>query len=321
MATFSPPILHADTESTWGLSYDYLGSAVLEQLVERQDVTNSPFAVYLGDLAGSGTDTLRIRNGTGWGYAASFTAMSTETQAITASSITGDYDAFTVARNGLAFEASYQRDGLNSDGINIEALAMSIVDSWRRLLLTKVCTTGAAFATNVADAAATLDVDDAIALRAAYEETSGFDLAVHGAPWAMLNPVQVKHLRASIRTESALLMPDAFAQMQGIQNQAGFRMRFLDMDFYASDQVSLSGGDYYGFSGVRGSIGYVVMSTANIPVPSGADPQRVPQYGLLITRKTDGAQATNRVDANAWLGVAASSTTVAPQFLVRSNAT
>jgi len=137
----------------------------------------------------------------------------------------------------------------------------------------------------------------------------------------MFNPVQITHLRSSTRSETALQMPDAFAQLQGIQSQAGFRMRFLDMDIYGSDSVTLSGGDYYGFSGVRGSIGYVVMSTQNIDVPSGADPQRVPEFGLLITRETDGSQATNRIDANAWLGVAKASTTVAPQFLMRSNAT
>jgi hypothetical protein len=318
MATLNAPIRHADSESVLGQDVDYLGLAVLQQLTERFDVLTGPMATFLGDLAGSGSDTLRIRNATGYGYAGSFTAMSTETQSITASSITANFDAFTVSRNGIAYESTFQRDALASDGLNIDALAASIPDAWASLLRSKVCTVGAAFTTNKADAAATLDVDDMINLRAGYEESAGFDLAVHGAPYVMLHPSQITKLRASIRSETSLQMPDAFAALQGIQSQSGLRFRFLDMDVYGSNDVSLAGGDYYGFSSVRGGIGFVVASTANIPVPTGVDAVRVPEFGLLITKSADGSQAYNRVDANAWLGVAAASSTVAPQFLMRS---
>jgi hypothetical protein len=318
MATLNAPIRHADSESVFGQDFDYLGLAVLQQLTERFDVLTGPMATFLGDLAGSGSDTLRIRNATGYGYAGSFTAMSTETQSITASSITANFDAFTVSRNGIAYESTFQRDALASDGLNIDALAASIPDAWASLLRSKVCTVGAAFTTNKADAAATLDVDDMINLRAGYEESAGFDLAVHGAPYVMLHPSQITKLRASIRSETSLQMPDAFAALQGIQSQSGLRFRFLDMDVYGSNDVSLAGGDYYGFSSVRGGIGFVVASTANIPVPTGVDAVRVPEFGLLITKSADGSQAYNRVDANAWLGVAAASSTVAPQFLMRS---
>jgi hypothetical protein len=318
MATLNAPIRHADSESVLGQDFDYLGLAVLQQLTERFDVLTGPMATFLGDLAGSGSDTLRIRNATGYGYAGSFTAMSTETQSITASSITANFDAFTVSRNGIAYESTFQRDALASDGLNIDALAASIPDAWASLLRSKVCTVGAAFTTNKADAAATLDVDDMINLRAGYEESAGFDLAVHGAPYVMLHPSQITKLRASIRSETSLQMPDAFAALQGIQSQSGLRFRFLDMDVYGSNDVSLAGGDYYGFSSVRGGIGFVVASTANIPVPTGVDAVRVPEFGLLITKSADGSQAYNRVDANAWLGVAAASSTVAPLFLMRS---
>jgi hypothetical protein len=244
--------------------------------------------------------------------------MASETQAITASSITANYDAFTVSRNGIAYESTFQRAALASDGITIDALAASIPDAWASLLRSKVCTVGKAFATNKADATATLDVDDLVNLRAGYEESEGFDLSVHGAPWVMLHPSQITKLRASIRSEASLQMPDAFAQYQNVQSAAGLRFRFLDMDVYGSTDVSLDGGDYYGFSSVRGGIGFVVASTAGIPVPTGADAVRVPEFGLLITKSANGSQAYNRVDANAWLGVAAASTTVAPQFLMRS---
>ena len=109
MATLNAPIRHADSESVLGQDFDYLGLAVLQQLTERFDVLTGPMATFLGDLAGSGSDTLRIRNATGYGYAGSFTAMATETQSITASSITANYDAFTVSRNGIAYESTFQR--------------------------------------------------------------------------------------------------------------------------------------------------------------------------------------------------------------------
>ena len=318
MATLSPPIQHADSEAVLGQSFSYLGSLVLQQLTERFDTLTSPMATFLGDLAGSGSDTLRIRNATGFGYAGSFTAMSSETQAITASSITANYDAFTVSRNGIAYESTFQRAALASDGINIDALAQSIPDAWASLLRSKVCTVGKAFATNKADATATLDVDDMVSLRSGFEESAGFSLQVHGAPWVCLHPSQITNLRASIRSETSLQFPEVFNATQSVQSAAGFRFRFMDMDIYGSGDVSLDGGDYYGFSSIRGGIGFVVASTANIPVPTGADAARVPEFGLLITRSANGAQAYNRVDANAWLGVAAASATVAPQFLMRS---
>lgn len=321
MPTFLPPSRHADVSATLGQSFQYLESMVRLQLAEQQNLLSSPLLFPVGDLAGSGADTARIRRATGIGWAASMTAMSSETETIIASSWSGNYDAFSVGRYGLAFEETFQHAGLQNHGIDFAAVAASIPSSLFRQLRSLACTTGVGFNNNKADDTAALDVDDAIALRAAYEETSGFDIAVNGRPWVMLHTGQISDLRASMRSETALKFPERFDASQGLQSSAGLRFTFLDMDFYASNDVAATGGDWHGFSGVPGKIGWVHMSTGRVPVAAGSLVQRVPEVGLIVTMSTEGAQAYNRMDANAWLGTAALDDTVAPGFLFRSNQT
>ena len=70
-----------------------------------------------------------------------------------------------------------------------------------------------------------------------------------------------------------------------------------------------------------GAIAYAVGSTAQMGDLSDANPILVPEWGIVVTRKTDGQSATKRVDANAFVGVGKLDPTLFAQFLVRSNAT
>lgn len=316
MTTFSPPATFAATTGTLGNPYIYLDSMVLERLAEKLDLTVGQLVVFLGDLSGSGSDTGRIRNATGFGWARRFSSMGSETAAIVASSWEAAYDSISIGRKGLAFEETWQRAILQNDGITLQALANSIADSWLATLRYLICVQGATFATNAADDTATFDVDDAINLRNLYENTAGF---TEGSVVNMLHTKQMQHLKASMRTSDAFkYSPDAFAAQQAIQSSAGFRGSFLGMDWFTSTDVVLNT-DYYGFSYVRGALGFAVASTARLATVA-PDALLVPQYGLAIKITDDDNQATSRVTGNAWLGVTSLSPTVAPQYLLRSNA-
>lgn len=316
MTTLASPQTAADVNAVLGRSFDYFDAMVLERLVEKFDLLTTGAVVELGDMSGRGTDTARIPNATGYGWATRMSSMAGETSAITASALTAAYDSISIARKGLAFEDTFQRAILARDNLNLEFLANSVADSWLATLRYMLCVQGATFTTNAFDDTATTDVDDAINLRNLYENTDGF---VVGGVSNFLHPIQMKFLRASIRSESAFKFPDAFAQTQGLQSQSGYKGNFLDMKWFTSKDVVLNT-DYYGFSCVDGALGYAVASTAALAPTIGPSDFLLPRFGLSIHRKINGQQAMERIDANAWLGVTSLSATVAPQFLLRSNA-
>jgi len=227
---------------------------IRQQLAERFDVAAGGLIASVGDVAGSGSDTIRTRRATGYGWSKAMASLASETQAIAASPVTVGVDDITIGRQGLAFSESFQHAIQDDAMLKVDDLAGYMVDSYLATLRSLLCTTGATFATNSADPAATLDVNDWIALRADFEETAGFD----GRAVAVLHPVQVAHLRSSIRSETALQYPESFELYQRMQAEAGFRFTFLGIDIYASQDVSLSGGDYYGFAYQPGAIAYAV---------------------------------------------------------------
>lgn len=317
MTTLSAPILHSAAESDLGQSFVFLDTAIATVLAERFDVTAGGLVVNAGDFAGTGSDTARLRNIGGFGAAASMASMASETASISATAITAAYDTIAIGRYGLAYEESFTRAILANDTATLEMLAMTIGDSYLTTLRGLICTQGATFATNAANDAATLDVDDWINLVALAEQTEGFD----GRLVAMLHPKQMSHLRSSWRAETALKFPDQFTAGQSLAASYGYSGDFLGVSIYKSTDVSLSGGDYYGFAYAPGAMAYAVGGTQNIGDLSDANAITVPQWGIVVTRATNGQQAIKRVDANAYVGVASRSATVSPQWLLRSNAT
>ena len=81
MPTLNSPILAADAEAPLGHSFAYLGNAVLQELAEQADLLSGPLFSFVGDVAGSGSDTVRLRRYGGIGAALGMTAMGSETAA------------------------------------------------------------------------------------------------------------------------------------------------------------------------------------------------------------------------------------------------
>ena len=309
------PGTHAAAEALLGLSFNYLDAMILQVAAEKFDA--SLLLDFWGDLSGSNSDTMAKRRVGGIGWGASFTTMGSETEQIAPSALSAAMDTISVARHGLAFEESFTRAILSGDGVTLEAIATTIVLTGSKKLRSLLCAHIASnFGSNVADAAATADVDDCIAARAAFEDYPGFDAS---APiTALLHGTQIKHIRASARGETALKFPERFDADQSIQNQAGFRFRFLGMDYYASQDVTLSSSDYFGGVWQRGAVGWCKASPSAVGDIQDANPVFVDDLGMVVTKDTRGSQALKRIDANMFAGVGQLSTDVAPAFLWRN---
>lgn len=315
MTTFNAPQLQGDTYGTIGNPFQYLDAMVLQRLTEKFDMEMSGLVTYLGDLSGSGSDTGRIRNATGFGFARRMASMATETSSIVASTWEAAYDSISVSRKGLAFEQSWQREILQNDGIDIVKLANSIADSVIATLRYLVCQQGATFSTNAFDDTAPVDMDDVINLRNLYEATAGF---TEGSVVNVISFTQMKQIKAAQRIENAFKFPDSFNAQQALQAASGFKGSFLGMDWYTSTDVVLNT-DYYGFSYVKGALGYAIANTNKLAALAGPSAQVVAPYGLIIDIESESNNATVRATGNAWMGVTSLAPTVAPQFLLRSN--
>lgn len=316
MATINAPATHTQTEGYLGKPFTFFGDMVDQALAETFDPVAAQVVEFLGDFSGTGTDTARLRYYDGIGAATRMTAMSGETDAGSASGFTAAYDTLTFGRYHWAFEESFQRAGLADDPVGLEQIAGRVAESVTSTLRYLICQTGAAFSTNAADDTAKLDVDDMINLRNLAIQTEGF----RGRLISWLHPVPFTHFLASLRNETALKFPEQFAADQRLRESAGFQGSWLGIDIFTSTDVVLNT-DYYGFAYAPGAVGYGVMGTGNLGDLSDANAVVVPNRGLVITRQTTGNQALKRIDANAYMGVAARSTSVAPQWLLRSNAT
>ena len=311
------PGSHATAEPLLGRSYDFFGSAVLQAAAERFDVRN--LLDFWGDLAGSGTDTMAQRRVSGMGWGASFTTLASETEAIAPSAISAAMDTTAIGQHGLSLEETFKRAILSGDGMTLEAAAAMLVDSVQAKLRSLTAYhIGANFGSNTADAAAQADVDDVVATRAAFEDYAGFDPAVARVV-GMLDPTQIKHVRASMRSETALKFPERFDADQSLQRNAGFRFTFMDMDFYASGDVTYGSSTWYGGFWQLGALGWVKASPSQVGNIADVNPTFVDELGLLISRETSGTVSTKKLIAHLFAGVGQVSTDVLPAFQFRSH--
>lgn len=309
------PGSHSAAEPLLGQSYVYLDMSIRQQLAERFSVRE--ILDYWGDLAGTGSDTLALRRVGGFGWGAAFTAMSSETELIVARAITAALQQMSIGRHGIKFQETFTRAILSGDRITLDAIAVSIVDSVEATMRALAATTVGTFTNNAANAAATCDVDDAIALREAFEGTTGFDANMEVI--SMCHPLQLGHLRASMRSETALKFPERFDADQGLQSNAGFRFEFLNMKWYASGDIATSASTYLGGAYVRGALGWAKSSVSNVGELGGGAPLYIDEIGLLITRGFDGATAQKELVGNLWTGVGQVSTDVLPAYQFKNH--
>ena len=231
---------------------------IWEDLVDRTDLRS--LAVKLGDLGGSGSDTL-VTPRIAWDDAMA-AANVDEVTAAGNTALGNNAISLAIAQQIISYELSDKMMITGSAGnLSLDEVAGHIVDAYVLRFTDQVCALFPSFAAIVSSTGVNMDVDDF------YDAIFALEQAVVPTPFdCVLYTVQYTDLQASIRGEGG-----AAQWMPGTQNQIlakspGFKGEFMGVRVWASDSVTSDGPDSNG--GMYGA-GGVVYAEAS---PRGAMP-------------------------------------------------
>lgn len=310
MTTINPAFSHSQFEGDLGLSYEFAAEGIRRTLEDRMDLMALGIVPLVGDFAGSGTDTLRITHMGGDGWQLEATALASETDTITASTLTTGYSEVALGMYGIGHEETYKAQILSREpAVLLDQIKGRVPDSWSATFRALVCATGDDFSTAIGATTTALSMDDYLDFIAAYRENPG-----SGRPSLVLHTKQGTQLLESARNEPAFQAAAAtFQAQQGMSDSMQMLPNFLGLgiDVALTNEVQQASSAYQGFGFARGGIGWAVASTASL---RSANPQGtilIPQYGIVIEELTSGSnQAVRGYNARFFIGVAAGSSSV-----------
>lgn len=311
MPTIAPPITHSATEGTLGHAYVFAQKQMQMALQDKFDPVSMGLVGLWGDLAGSGSDTLRITQMDGVGYSVEMDALASENSAITPKSVDIGYSELTTGLYGLAYSETYVHQAYNREqGLSLDSLIAKVPGNWVATMRGLTCTVGASFTTvTVGSTGTDLTINDMIDLQTIFSEKIGS--AELGIPKVVLSPQQVTQLRASAAANAAY--QNSVAEFTGVIGYGAVRdgeqPNFLGLGYSLAqtDAVVQSGSAYRGFAISPGAIGWGRASTTPIRTANPGQTIYMPQYGMLIEGISTGAgTATREFQARALIGVAAS---------------
>lgn len=311
--TVSPPTSFAGTQATLGFSHAYAAEQIRQSLMDRLDVQQLGVVPLVGDLTGSGTDTLRITDVGGVGFARAMTALANETDTVTPSQFDVGYETVTLGQYGVGHSETYKEQLLSREpGISLEALIALFPGSWLRTLRDQVTTVGATISGSVGSTTTTLSVDDWLDLLTTFRVALG-----SGLPSAMLDPRQYDQLMRSFRNDPAYQNSVAdFAGLQRLQtggdgmvSQVFPNVAGLGINAAITDSIVEASSAFQGFAFSPGGIGWARASTSPLRVANPQGAILIPEFGAVIEELTEGAAQTKRqYRATSWFGVGLAST-------------
>ena len=308
MTTINPAFSFSQIQGDLGVAYRLAAEGLYEELVDKIDVWGLGVVPLMGDLAGSGTDTIRVGNYGGVGFAQAMTAMSTETDSVAIGTATSGYSEITLGMYGLGYEDTIKGAILNTPqaraALSLEGLIPKIPESWLKTFRTRFTTAGGTFSASVGSTATTLSIDDMIDFTEAFNEQDG--VGPEDAPTVVLHPTPIKQARASAWLDPTFQNSvEAFKMVQGISGRVYDDFLGLGVRVIGTSDVTTSGGAYVGFGFQRGGLGYATASTQNVDL-GGAPTIYVPQFGLIIAQMSNKLdQGTRKAVAYSLFGVAA----------------
>lgn len=320
--TVVAPATHAQTETDLGHAYVYAEQRLDAALTEQLDVFGAGLVVGVGDLSGTGSDTVRVGNYSGIGSGETFQPLG-ETEVMTATGFAVSNDTLTIGRYGLAKEQSYQDAMLQTPAAReifaLDRLVQLVPASWLATLRDLWATQIGTFSNVIGDSGLPWTYDDELELVAYFRETEGYDPMVHGKPVTGRAPEQLTQLRNSLRNEPGLQgSADLMQKLMDLGTAAGGGFDFLGLRNIGSHAVGTSGGDHIGGAYIPGAVAYITASTAPVPVQDPARSIILPQFGIVIEGRSNPDGAHARFSANAWLGMGNRAATVFPQTRIRS---
>lgn len=320
MPTILPASSFAQNQATVGLSYVFAGEDIRQEINEKIDVLADGLIMAVGDLEGSGSDTVRITRYGGIGYAEEMTSMTSENELIVPSGFTIGHDSVSLGRHGLAKEETFTSQVLGrAEAMGLERMIDHVPMSFLKTLRVDAALAGASFASGAGNTGLAWTYDDEIELCAMFNETAGFaDVArTQGGVVAMRHPEQFTDLANSLRNEPGLQgRAEEVFSLLGLQGSEAFV--FQGISNYRSHDVPTSGGDHVGCAYVRGALAWVVASTMRITPQNPESTIWIPEYGLIITRSSTGEGATVKFAANGFFGLSKLNPALFPQFKITS---
>jgi hypothetical protein len=294
----NPPISHAQVFGTLGFSYVFAEQEILLELQDRLDIMGLGVVSLRGDLAGSGSDTVRVTDYGDIGFSLPFTALASETDTVAPSPLNIGYETVTIGTFGLSHSETYTQQVLSREpAISLDRLKARVPESWARTFRDRVALTGSGITTAVGAAGTTLSVDDHLDLATAYKVNLG-----NARPVAMIDGTQFDQLSRSYRTEPAFTNTAGdFAALLGIPAGQGsvaaqLKPNFAGMgiDLAITDSIVQSGGARQGFAFPPGGIGWAVANTSPIRPANQNGAVYIPAVGLFIEELTEGGVQTKR---------------------------
>jgi hypothetical protein len=223
-----------------------------EDLVDRTDLRS--LAVRLGDLGGSGSDTL-VTPRIAWDDAMA-AANTDETTAAGNTALGNSAISLSVAQQIISYELSDKMLITGSAGhLDLEMIARKIVDAYILRFTDQVCALFTSFTAIVSSTGVDMDVDDF------YDAIFALEQAVVPGPFdCVLYTVQYTDLQSSIRGEGG-----AAQWMPGTQNQLlakspGYKGEFMGVRVWATDSVGTDGPDSNGAMYGEGAVVYAEAS-------------------------------------------------------------
>jgi hypothetical protein len=263
-------------------------------LADRASLRNHPAIVNYGNIAGSGSETIRVPLLGIDGY----DLMASTNEATAPSSATAlTYLApeITVARFALQRAISDLAQMTNGGGgPSLDILVQDFAGAFDMTVTSQICALFGSFSNSVGTSTVDLSVDDFFAAVFQLEQSN-----VTGKPVAVLAPVQISDLQNSIRQEGGALQYIPATQAMLESKGQGFVGEFAGVDLFKSDKVATSTGRQGGMF-VRGAIGYAEGSMT-APAMLGSQVQANGPVVIDIDRSFGD---TTDLIGNAYFGVA-----------------
>ena len=292
------PILHSNLQN------DLRMAAIIEReihslLTDQMSMRNSGAISFKGDVAGMGSDTLRVRYAGLDGYD-SFSVTAAEDTDVAETSLTDASTDIAVVRAALRYDIGdlASLTGVPGSDVDPFRLAASMVGSFEQYFNELV---GDAIDSATASVGATtvnLTVDNWLEAMAVLETAN-----VTGPFRAMISPSQLSDLRNSLRGESGILAQIELSQHMMTMFGQGFAGEFMGVNIYKSSDLNTANASADVVGGMWGgdAIGYAIGTPRPLAGAGGDD--RAAGTPVVVEFQRDASKAITEIVGHAYAGV------------------
>lgn len=291
-------ILHSNLQNDLRMA-SIIEREIQALLTDQVSMRNSGAIDFMGDVAGMGSDTLKVRYAGLDGFD-SFTATVAENSDVAETALTDSSVDIAVVRAALRYDIGdlATLTGIQGGDIDPFRLAASMVGSFDQYFNGLVGDAIDSATASVGTTTLNLTINDWFDAMALLEVAS-----VGGPYWAMISASQLGDLRNALRAEVGTL-----SNMQNTQEMMkmfgqGFAGEFLGVNVYKSSDLNTAnaGADVVGGMWGQKAIGYAVGTPR--PLAGAGGEVRAAGTPVVVEMQRDASAALTEVVGHAYAGV------------------